>query len=1092
MTSFGKWPILERLTNDEFLKLLPHLSVEHNYLTQVFIPKKKWMPMVDVNMQTLQIKCNVCYKQVRFENIKNHLMENEHLNCLRANVKQFYHPFYTYGKGDIKLARGEHASHEFREKALREVNTQMKSFKREYIQAKQFADTVHRRIREIADDQLIQTTLSKNIGNPDDMIVRVSLPFEDIPKLLFCVVSGEWQNVLSYKHLSKKGTFHCNICSLNCSGVESLNSHFSGYTHRLRQLEVLALRYENSSKINKNCCVNFGNTFEFSVKEDAKRQLGNDYNTHITKVSNEISRKIKALDEYVPSADYNSDQSGVMRNSFEHDGPSRFESNEILGHLGVEYVLKIMKNDNDHDPKYECGLCEFLGDGNKMQRHLLYYEHKKKYLDLHYSDTIKKYEFSLGHMCFKEFRAVMSEIVDKVAIEIENHHSRSLPYTVSLNDYKTRRPDLIAEAYALLHASQNRGPSFSNVLSKDDLRNLKNSASKLADSKTYKSIEYIVFTTAPKTKIYLNQMSHDPVIRLREYNAKMNKTRHPRNSRSISPHKNQFNDETRRAHSRNDRSHTHSYDKRSRSRSPVSSKYRSPIRKHRSSITVSNQNIWDIYRREIAIAANEIEIAYENYRKNPESHPLYEEEWNNFWQHRKREIEREGIDHRTYNFQPEWVHYFKQRIEVLFGEALHKSQINIRHRLKIPLDAEEDCQRDRGQSPIQYEVDHQRRDYVATAADNVVEYKRQKRRSSPDYKDSGPQNKKVFPEQLHTERNDEPDPSNLIVTRISDNHSNVVHVLRLMTALEDHLGSLGSKVMDLLSNALQLEKSFPGKSVEFESRVLTVSNCQLLETAMEKLKGLLFAGLLDEKKISGFNRVIQHTENLLKYAEKMGWRQECPKTEKNVLYDEKNSRTIQEHMNVIRHRGSSNMTQMSGGKALSDTLMDLVSTSQMSKPHQFTDSEDLPDCPPPPNIKDTNIESNSFKGYKTAHSNPSGLASFNTKLSLDQSDKTIKLRPNQSLQSEFEQVHRNSSTGEMNLYNNSFKNNNDTRTNANTRTNNGSNVGNAMNYNSGPSSQFRNSQFIPNMGQNKPMFQGEGGGGCANRNQNWGRWNNMN
>ncbi|XP_037805713.1 uncharacterized protein LOC119599870 isoform X3 [Lucilia sericata] len=1112
MTTFGNWPLLERVTNDEFLKILPHLSLEHYFLTQVFIPKKKWINMVDVNFQTLHVKCIACSKHVRFEDLENHLKHNDHLmSFLRSNAKQFYHPFYTYGKGDMKMARGEPAPQKMREGVLREVNLQMKSFRKECILAKQFANIVQRRSQEVEDDNLIQAAMSKKIENPEDMVVKVTLPFEDIPKLFFCEVSGEWQGLLGFKNLVKKSTFHCNICSMSCCGVESLNSHLNGFTHRLKQLKVLSLRYEDSSKINKNCSIHFGDIFSFSVKKDAKHLQGdkirNNLDTQITKLPNEIAKKINALDEYVPNELSCTEDipESCGRNTIERDG--KFEYDEHLGHLGVEYVLKIMKNENDRDPRFECGLCEFVGDGNKMQRHLLYYDHKKKYLDLHYSDTVKKYESSLGHMSFRDFRDVMNEIVDKLSIEIEKHHSRSLPYTVKLSDYKTRRPDLIAEAYALLHASQNRGPSFSNVFSIDDIRNLKNAVKEIPERRKYKSIEHMIFTIAPKDKIYLNQMSHDPVVRLREYNTKMNKSRQSHFSRSISPTPDLVNDSVRRAGSRNDRSRIRVHEQRTRSRSPISGGHRSPIRRARGVFESSralNQNIWDTYRREIAIAANEIESAYENYRKNPESHPLYEEEWNSFWQHRKKELEREGLNHRTYNFQPEWVHYFKQRIEVLFGEALYTSQINIRHRLDIPLDAEEDCQR--SHEPVnRFSVDRHDKDrFMATEELDGIQ-RQHKRRNSSEFKGSATQTKRVFPEQINAETknylNVEESPQS-IVTRISDNHSNVVHVLRLMTALEEHLGSLGGKVMDLLSNALQMEKSFRGNSIEFEAKVLTIANCQLLETAMEKLKGILFAGLLDEQKISGFNRVIHHTANLLKYAEKMGWRQERHEhaPERNTFHHMA-AGVQQEHMNVTRNRGGGGgVTPLAGEKALSDTLIDLVNTipHQTNKQHmnisteQFIDPSEHqlsmpPVCPPPPTIKGTNINSILFSGYKEQQTISSGLASFNTKLSLDQTNQTQKHRHHQSLHSEFVQMHRNTKSGGNNLYNNSFKNNNDTRTCVNTRSNNGPKIGGGMNNNSGSATQNKNSQFIPNVGQNNAMYQGGG-----NSNPNWSRWNNIN
>lgn len=1105
MSSSGSWALMERLTNDEYLKLLPYLGFAHVYLTQVFIPKKKWIHLFDVNFQTLQVKCVGCSRQVKFQDIRKHLKQSDHQMALRSNVKQFYHPFYTYGKGDIKLSRGDHVTKDMRESSLRELHTQMKSFKNDCLMAKHFAEAVGRVECKAEDDQLLQLTLNAVIEKPNDMFVKVCLPFEDIPKLLFCVNGGEWKPVVGYKKLIKNANFHCNICSINCSGIGSLNSHVNGYNHKLRQLELLGMRYESSSKVNKNCCLQFDDSFSFSVKDEA-RDFFKDQLEKSSAVSgssalgrteppNEIAKKVSILDEIMP----------------DELTSKNLECHDIVGHLGVEYVLKIMKHENDREPKFECGLCEFVGDINKIQRHLLNYDHKKKYLDMHYSDTIKKYETALGHMRYMEFRAVMNEIVEKVAIEVEKTHSRSLPYTVSAQDYKTRRPDLIAEVYALLHASQNRGPSFSNIFSMDEVRNLKKNAADLAEIRTYKSIENVIFTIPPPSRrVYLNQSSHDPVTRLSEFNAKKRtKTRTSRTSRSISPVRTQIQGGHDGDAARSEKSRTRNRDKRrTRSRSPTSfDRNRSPKRRgHRPEggvfVNVNHQNIWDVYRREIAIAANEIELAYENYRKNPEGHPLYEEEWNDFWQRRKKELEREGVNHRDYNFQPEWVHYFKQRIEQLFGEALHKSQINIRRKLEIPLDAEEDCQHD----PLHDDSHIQERPRHPEEND---EFRGNKRHSSMDYRGGPPHNKRQFTEEQFAVKSDsvnaqQQQHQNMseLTANISDNHSNVVHVLRLMTALEEHLGSLGVKVMDLLSYALQLEKNFRGNNLEFEAKILTASNCHLLETAMEKLKGILFAGLLEEKKVSGFKRIIQYTTNLLKYAEKMGWRQEIM-IEPNLLHGRDNR-----DMQKRRNSNGGNM-QTPNEKPLSDTLMDLVSSSHRNKlsmkmsEEQYSNSTDHQSmplvCPPPPTIKGSNLSANLYAAYNNQPN--SGLAAFNTKLSIDQPKmmQSRQQRNHQSLQTDVGHLHRNSNIGGNNLNNNSFKNSNDARTNINSRPNTGPIltglvVGSSINNsNNGPGTHFKNTtQFIPNnMGHNNGMYQARGGGG-GNRNQNWSRSNNVN
>ncbi|KAI8430196.1 hypothetical protein MSG28_000551 [Choristoneura fumiferana] len=70
---------------------------------------------------------------------------------------------------------------------------------------------------------------------------------------------------------------------------------------------------------------------------------------------------------------------------------------------------------------------------------------------------------------------------------------------------------------------------------------------------------------------------------------------------------------------------------------------------------------------------------------------------------------------------------------------------------------------------------------------------------------------------------------------------NVVVTLRLLVALEDYLGSLGPKVVDLLTDALKMEKE---KANSSEELLVRESAVVLVETAKEKLKGAVQAGLV--------------------------------------------------------------------------------------------------------------------------------------------------------------------------------------------------------------------------------------------------------
>ncbi|KAJ8916865.1 hypothetical protein NQ315_005872 [Exocentrus adspersus] len=96
-----------------------------------------------------------------------------------------------------------------------------------------------------------------------------------------------------------------------------------------------------------------------------------------------------------------------------------------------------------------------------------------------------------------------------------------------------------------------------------------------------------------------------------------------------------------------------------------------------------------------------------------------------------------------------------------------------------------------------------------------------------------------------------------------DGEVNIVDVLRILTALEERLGSLGPKVIDLLAQALALEKKEANSS---ETLLDNDINCVLFETVKEKLKGQLQAGLVDMVQERAFKKAIKKTASLIHLA----------------------------------------------------------------------------------------------------------------------------------------------------------------------------------------------------------------------------------
>ncbi|XP_075154688.1 uncharacterized protein CG7065 [Haematobia irritans] len=89
----------------------------------------------------------------------------------------------------------------------------------------------------------------------------------------------------------------------------------------------------------------------------------------------------------------------------------------------------------------------------------------------------------------------------------------------------------------------------------------------------------------------------------------------------------------------------------------------------------------------------------------------------------------------------------------------------------------------------------------------------------------------------------------------------VVGVLRLLTALEEHLGSLGPKVVDLLGKALALEKV---KANSSDDLLLNEDHCVFFETIKEKLKGLLIADVLDDhQKVRAVKKAVKNIAGVI-------------------------------------------------------------------------------------------------------------------------------------------------------------------------------------------------------------------------------------
>uniref|UniRef100_B3P6R7 GG12285 n=2 Tax=Drosophila erecta TaxID=7220 RepID=B3P6R7_DROER len=521
------------------------------------------------------------------------------------------------------------------------------------------------------------------------------------------------------------------------------------------------------------------------------------------------TNKVVVRPTYVAPTDYPAARPG---GTFE----SRSQSH-VMGLVGVEYVLKIVRNLADKNARYQCCLCEITADEQSMHNHLLGYNHRLKYFDKHFPTAMRLYRQYVSQVPESEVCKIMMPIFDKLAHAIETHHGRKSAHLCYEHVYSKDRQSLFSQVYNRKHSSEKFGPSFTHVVDAKEVEELinrvRNNVQPLMNIENPNPYyvppyvpHYVGYQNVPEknTQPPVDDETHkrmvDNFLRdTRHSSGDVHKSRNPKRNRSRSNSPDQRKRVTHKRHWNVER----------RSVSPL-----------------RDGDLWQAYRHMVDHKVRELNMSFDTYKSDPEQHPNYQAEWQMFWKRRKDELILAGINHRTYNFQNEWIHFFNARIEELYNQDIENIKIKCRERLCLPMTNNE-------------------------LADEKY-YVHLGKTDEPDLRKPEPRN------ELQKMMVDE---ENLVVEP-----PNVIHVLRLLTALEDYLGSLGPFVTEMLVKALQTQKINPEN---VHSSILTAENCAILETVKEKFTGLLISQIYDPAKERALKRAINDTELLLRSASKL-------------------------------------------------------------------------------------------------------------------------------------------------------------------------------------------------------------------------------
>ncbi|VVC29795.1 Hypothetical protein CINCED_3A002826 [Cinara cedri] len=260
-----------------------------------------------------------------------------------------------------------------------------------------------------------------------------------------------------------------------------------------------------------------------------------------------------------------------------------------------------------------------------------------------------------------------------------------------------------------------------------------------------------------------------------------------------------------------------------------------------------------------------------NYHKmNPENHPMYLDEWKKFQKRKFKELKQEEKDPSTHDFKPEWFIFWNKKIQEIHNEKINDNIKKLKNKIVCDVDidimeidestSESSFKDSSSLSKIGHTADL-KNPWNNGLASEVIE-----KGSKAVHKMCDKTTKVV--EAINSDSDDlshELTDQNKSIEKLKiENPLSVITVLQQLSVLENQLGLLGSKVVDLLFKGLVMEKIKPKSSI----KLLSPDNCVIFETVKEKLKELLLAGVVKKNFVNATIFSIRNIEKLMQISPK--------------------------------------------------------------------------------------------------------------------------------------------------------------------------------------------------------------------------------
>lgn len=509
--------------------------------------------------------------------------------------------------------------------------------------------------------------------------------------------------------------------------------------------------------------------------------------------------------------------------------------------IGLEYTIELRSKDSLKDFDYYCILCDSMIESSEIIAHWTSYDHRLKYISEHYTKIIKE-----CHKLRYDETKVMRMIVDEVAGAIERTHGRLKMVIMNKDEFSFKRRKFIDSVHMEYHPNEYSGPDFVDIIS----------------------------NTYWLEKAMTNHDNNDKEG-LKEKAATTTTTDIGAPTKEI-----------------------------------VDKKLPTPDELSLQAAKIAQEQ----YKREkyLSLLENQMKMLdqlQETYKRTPENHPEYFKEWKNFWNRRYKELQQENKHNPSeYDYKPEWMIYWTARSQELYEIEVERIKSNLKMKLALAPNTNDLELKGRNREKVSriitlkdddIGVDGRKEAFVKENFSITRIVNRDPESSTPPSFRSSESyehypSDRMFPHCYSRPhgfddyvRDYRPDDSwgggrvgvldncirdykrnNGVIVDVpqhppipvykkvvDDTPKTVVDCLRLLTALEDQLGSLAPKVIQLLSSALAMENNR-----KFSSKHLMEDedNRVLLETVKEKLKGVIIADVVDdEQKIKAIKKAIK-------------------------------------------------------------------------------------------------------------------------------------------------------------------------------------------------------------------------------------------